>query len=228
MKNRFNIGLVAIAAGIMALGLCLRSGINNYTYRDRTISSRGVAEREVTANVGSTDARFEIQDNDLRAIKDKALYYTIIIRQFASKNGIADSCISQIVPCIYANPTLYDGKAPQFKYSASAGISIYTEDVVALDKFCNSLYELTEQGLIVEAYPSFDYTLLNDIKPEMISTATKNARIAADQFAKDSGSSIGSIKSATQGYFSIESINGRARYYKNIRVVTSVEFYLND
>lgn len=228
MRKTLNVGLIAIAVGIICLGACLRAGMNNYTYRDRTIASRGVAEREVMANVGSADARFGTKGNDLRTVKDNALEYTGIVKEFAMKCGIADSCISQIVPEIYANEPRYDGTKPEFKYSASAGISIYTEDVVALDRFCNSLYELTEQGLIVQAYPSFDYTLLNEIKPEMISTATKNARVAADQFAMDSGSSIGSIKSANQGYFSIENIAGKASYYKNVRVVTSVVFYLND
>jgi hypothetical protein len=68
-----------------------------------------------------------------------------------------------------------------------------------------------------EATPEFLFTKLNNIKPEMIAAATKNAREAAEQFAEDSGSTVGAIKNARQGFFSI---NNRDRY--------SIQYYLSD
>ncbi len=77
-----------------------------------------------------------------------------------------------------------------------------------------------------EAKPEFLFSDLNNIKPSMIAQATQNARKAAEQFAKDSGSNVDSIKNACQGYFSI---NNRDRYspeQKIIRVVTTIDYYL--
>lgn len=228
MKQQVTIGLCAIAVAIIVLGFCIKGGMDNFTFRDRTISARGVAEREVIANIGSGEVFFTIDNNDMTVLKNRSLANIGILRQFAIEQGIADSCITDIVPTINENTPNYEGVKPEFRYTANAGISIFTTDVKALHNFRNNLYRLTDKGLIANGYASYNYTGLNDIKPSMISEATHNARIAADRFATDSGSKIGLIKSANQGYFSIDAIEGKAPYYKNVRVVTSVEFYLND
>ena len=81
--------------------------------------------------------------------------------------------------------------------------------------------------------PTYLFTKLNDIKPPMIAEATASARQAAEQFAKDSGSALGSIRQATQGYFSIlprdqaPGIEEAQQRQKIVRVVTTVEYYLN-
>ena len=72
------------------------------------------------------------------------------------------------------------------------------------------------------------YEGLNEIKPQMIEEATKNAREVAEKFAKDSDSKIGKIKSANQGTFSIEARDSNTPYIKRVRVVTSVTYYLNN
>ncbi len=77
------------------------------------------------------------------------------------------------------------------------------------------------------------FTRLNDVKPAMIAAATKNAREGADQFAKDLGNSVGQIKTAAQGYFSIiprdgDNVRGNASDspFQKVRVVTTIDFYL--
>lgn len=78
----------------------------------------------------------------------------------------------------------------------------------------------------------YSFTRLNDVKPEMVAEATKDARRSAEQFAKDSGTGVGGIKSATQGYFSIDARDGEQSGggidtpFKKVRVVTTVDFYL--
>jgi hypothetical protein len=76
--------------------------------------------------------------------------------------------------------------------------------------------------------PNFSFNGLNDIKPQMIETATKNARAAAMKFAEDSGSKLGKIKSASQGTFSISERDSNTPYMKQVRIVTYVDYYLND
>lgn len=74
----------------------------------------------------------------------------------------------------------------------------------------------------------FLFTKLNELKPQMIEEATKNARVAAEQFAKDSDSELGKILNATQGQFSIEDRDANTPYLKKVRVVTSVTYSLED
>lgn len=75
---------------------------------------------------------------------------------------------------------------------------------------------------------TYDYTELNSIKPEMIAEATKNAREAAKKFADDSDSKIGKIKSARQGQFSVEDRDSYTPYIKEVRVVTTLTYFLED
>ena len=62
----------------------------------------------------------------------------------------------------------------------------------------------------------------------MIEEATKNAREAAEKFARDSGSKVGKIKSANQGYFSITDLDQNSGVMKKVRIVSTLEFYIED
>lgn len=228
MENRLNIGLCAVALAVVILGVCLKCGMDNFTFRDRTISARGVAEREVMANIGNGIINISLEDNSSVSLKNRLVEQVEEIKAFVEQQGIPDSCITVNVPEIYRNSLDYQGRAPQYDYSGTSGLSIYTSEVIKLDSLKNNVYMLIDKGILASCYTSYEYSKLNDIKPDMISEATHNARVAADRFAKDSGSEIGLIKSANQGYFSIDDIDGKPRYHKKARVVTSVEFYLND
>jgi hypothetical protein len=75
---------------------------------------------------------------------------------------------------------------------------------------------------------SYEFTGLNDIKPEMIEEATKNAREVAEKFATDSNSKLGKIRNASQGQFSISDRDANTPYIKKVRVVTTVNYYLKN
>ena len=97
----------------------------------------------------------------------------------------------------------------------------------------NEQSELLTQGVAITSGDyryavSYDYTGLNDIKPEMIEEATKNARAAAEKFAKDSDSRLGGIQRASQGQFSIENRDPNTPYIKRVRVVTTIDYALED
>jgi hypothetical protein len=75
--------------------------------------------------------------------------------------------------------------------------------------------------------PEYIFNQLNDIKPGMIQEATKNARIAAEQFSRDSQTSLGSLRSATQGWFQVENRDAATPERKMVRVVVDVEYEVN-
>jgi len=105
--------------------------------------------------------------------------------------------------------------------------------------------QLLQKGVVLSSNPGqrliYKFTGLNSIKPDMITEATRNARAAADRFASDSGSKVGSIRQANQGVFSIVAAdqggdtsepgfsgsNPDASLMKTVRVVTTVEYYLD-
>jgi hypothetical protein len=86
--------------------------------------------------------------------------------------------------------------------------------------------ELIKEEVIVNIYNSYEYNRLNEIKPSMIAESLENARNAADEFAKNSRSRIGKMRTASQGYFEVEDLDENTPQIKKIRVVTTVEYYL--
>lgn len=220
-----------IAIGLVGLGLAVKAGIDNFAFRDREVNVRGLAERIVNANSVTWPVQYSITGNDLTALYDETTRKNRILLEFLTSNGIPESEIS-INP-----PDLYDQSSDQyasyreakFKYKLTSSMTVLTSQVDKVRQLLNRQAELLTKGIAFNnSMITYDFTLLNDIKPEMIAEATKNARAAADQFAKDSESHLGKIKNAEQGYFSIDSKDPSTPYIKKVRVVTNVTFYLED
>jgi len=82
--------------------------------------------------------------------------------------------------------------------------------------------------------PTYLFTRLNDLKPEMIAEATARAREAAAQFAVDSGAALGGIRRANQGLFQIlgrddvTSLREEQQIHKVVRVVSTIEYFLEE
>ena len=106
-----------------------------------------------------------------------------------------------------------------------------------VEKALNSTAILISQGIVFDSQSygspvSYIFTKLNDIKPQMLEEATKNAQAAAAEFAKSSNSVVGKIKYANQGVFSIlpsEQTAGASeasQIDKKVRVVSTVEYWL--
>ena len=149
---------------------------------------------------------------------------------FLKENGFEDSEIT------VASPKVTDRYAEVYsnyneRYSVRSTVSVYTNKVDKVQAITEKQSELLEKGIAVYSgdwnNPTvYEFTALNDIKPEMIEEANKNARAAAEQFAKDSHSRLGKIKDAQQGLFSIEDRDSYTPSVKKVRVVTYVTYYL--
>ena len=117
-----------------------------------------------------------------------------------------------------------------YTYLAQTVVLVRSSKVAEVKKAQDDSLDLMSSGIAVSkdynSKISFEFTKLNEIKPQMIAEATKNARTAAEQFAHDSGSKVGKIKTATQGFFSIENAAEDLQEKKTIRVVTTVEYLL--
>ena len=205
----FFTGLV-LAAGFAAAGGAVCYGLIAGKQANRTVSVRGLAEREVDADLAVWPLKFTVAADDLVSLNEAVKRDSAIVEAYLAKNNV--------------------GKADIVKQSINLIRSVNIEAVKAADR---NLRDLLAQGVLLSnnygaSQAQFLFNGLNDIKPDMIAEATVNARAAADQFAKDSGSRVGRIKTATQGLFSITDVNEAMPEKKIVRVVNTVEYFLTD
>lgn len=233
MNYRLVISSTILAAGLLALGLCLRSGLKSFNDSQRTVEVRGLSTREVPANQVTWPIVFKLVGNDLPQVYSNVSATNDTIVSFLKSNGINPKDISVSAPQMTdLSADRYNSQPIPFNYSVTSVVTVSSSEVTKVHDLINRQGELMKRGIPISSDYSnpitYNYTDLNSIKPEMIAEATKNAREAADKFAADSQSKIGKIKSARQGQFSIEDRDNYTPYIKEIRVVTTLVYYLED
>ncbi len=223
-----------IAVGLLLMGLFIKSGLNSFSNKDRGVQVKGLAEMEVPANKVIWPLVYKEVGNDLIALYNKINKTNSAIVDFLRQKGIDESEISINAPSIQDKQAdRYDNSIVQYRYNVTAVITVTSDKVDLVRKLIAEQSELLKQGIAIvggdwEYKVLYEFTGLNDVKPQMIEEATKNARLAADKFAKDSNSKLGKIKHASQGQFSIEDRDANTPFIKHIRVVTTIEYSLED
>ncbi len=223
-----------LAAGLVCLGGCLRKGINEWVEKDRIVTVKGLAEREVPADKVTWPLMHkDIGDNPATIYNHMEEKNTAIVR-FLKANGISDEEISIVPPeIIDMQAERYGNQNITYRYNATSVITVTSRQVEKVRKLMSEQAELMKQGIAITGGDYrysvvYEFTGLNDIKPQMVEEATKNARSVAEKFATDSGSRLGKIRNASQGQFSIEDRDANTPHIKNIRVVTTVNYYLRN
>ncbi|GFE72530.1 SIMPL domain-containing protein [Novosphingobium sp. TCA1] len=220
-----------IAIGLVAGGYLLGDGLKRAHRADRSVTVRGLAERDVTADLATWTIAYSSSAGDLATAQSGVENDTRAIQAFFGELGF---------PADALQPT--GANVQQSKdngvvtFTVRQRMTLRSQDIKRAQDAVRRQFELVRRGVILEegSGMAFTFTRLNDIKPPMVAAATKDARAAAEQFAKDSGAEVGAIKSATQGYFTIEARDGDSgggwgvsdTPYKKVRVVTTVDFYL--
>lgn len=222
---------VCVAIGIASVGISLKAGIDHFVDRDRVVTVKGLAERNVQADYVIWPVTFRVTGNDLSALYEKAQTQSEEIRNFLISQGIKAQDISQGTPSVQdLHADFYGNNLPPERYRMEMAVSVATTDVDTVLKAMGNQSELIQKGvLFTQNYRTqFSFNSLNSIKPEMVEEATKNARSTAQKFAEDSDSELGKIRRASQGQFSIYDRDSNTPYIKRVRVVTTVEYYLKD
>lgn len=233
MKN-LKIEAAILAVGLALLGIFIDNGIGSLAKRDRVVSVRGLAEKEVMADRVIWPLVYKTVGNDLGSVYKDISAANAKIMAFLTSNGIKAKEITTGAPQVndlWTNE--YNNTPNKQRYNATSVITVSTSDVERVRTLMLRTGELLSQGVAIAPndYNSpiqFDFTSLNKIKPQMIEQATKNAREAAKKFAKDSDSKLGKIKSAQQGLFSIDDRDSNTPYIKEVRVVTTIDYYLDN
>ena len=225
---------VIIALGLGLVGWGIKAGFTSVAEKDRQVFVCGLAEREVKADKVTWPIVYNLAGNDLPSLYDQIGKNNATVIKFLKDNGITDAEISVDAPNVYDQQSnRYNSDKPLYRFNVTSVIVVTSKNVDKVDELIKRQAELMKDGvaLSTEDYnyqTLYEFTGLNDIKPEMIAEATQNARQAAQKFAEDSESTLGKIQSATQGQFSIEDRDAYTPSIKSVRVVTSITFSLED
>lgn len=223
-----------LALGIVLLGLSLKSALNRFADRDRVVTVRGLCEKEVQANKVIWPIVTKELGNDLPAIYNKIEATNATIMAFLTTGGISADEISVNPPEVYDQASeRYGTQDVRYRYAVTNVIVVTSDKIDVVRSLINRQTELMRKGVAVVAgdysyRTRYEYTLLNEVKPQMIAEATANARQAADKFAQDSHSRLGKIKTASQGQFAIDDRDQYTPNIKTVRVVTYITYYLKD
>ena len=225
---------VLLTIGLIAMGAEIRQGINNFVEKDRVVTVKGLAEMEVPANKVTWPLMYKEVGNDLATLYNKISDTNSAIVNFLKKKGITEDEISINAPeIIDMQAERYNSNPVPYRYNVTTVITVTSSKVDLVRSLISEQGELLKQGIAITGGDyryniTYDYTGLNDVKPQMIEEANKNAREAAQKFAKDSDSELGKIKRASQGQFSINDRDANTPYIKRIRVVTTIDYSLED
>ena len=225
------IGAGLIAVGLVVASVLMASAVRDFRITDRHVEVKGLAEREVMADMAIWPVNYQLAAqtlDELRAAMDQADEAVVA---FLKLRGFSDEEITRNPPRIQDQwMHVYGEQRPANRYTAERGLTLKTGKVDATLRALQDSSELVGQGVVLSPNwgqaAQFLFTGLNDIKPEMIAEATADARRAASQFAADSEARIGPIRTARQGFFSINERDPSTPEVKVIRVVTTIEYIL--
>lgn len=230
MQNKNNFYFLGICLVIASIVISL--GFSSINPKEASVSVRGLAQREVNADLAVWQLSFGLGDNNLENLQKSIKEKSEIVSLYLKDKGLNERDFSVLSPSITNNlldPYINQEKM-QYIYIAKLNFLIRTDKISAVKKANEGLLEIVDKGIAIkqdyENKINYEFTKLNDIKPEMIALATKNARKAAEQFTKDSNSNLGKIKHATQGLFSIENAATGLEERKIVRVVTQIQYLL--
>ncbi len=225
------ISAAILALGVIVGGYLLGDGLRRSREADRAVTVRGVAEKEVTADLATWTIAYSATAPDLASAQASVDQNSQDIRDFFNGLGFASDALQ---PTGVNVSTSTDNGVTRF--TVRQRMALRTTDIKRAQNAVRRQFDLVRRGVLLEEGSGMAYTFtkLNAIKPPMIAEATRDARRSAEQFAKDSGTGVGGIKSATQGYFEVTARDGDSgggwgvsdTPFKKVRVVTTIEFYL--
>ena len=223
-----------IAASIAFLGMCIKAGIDDFADKDRNVTVKGLEEKEVEADKVTWPIPTKELGNDLPELYSRINATTQKVKTFLKQHGLKDEEISVNAPVVIdLNADQYNNNLRAFRYNITSTITVTSRNVKLVRNIMARQGELLKQGVAVvdggyENRTTYEFVSFQQMKPQMMQEAIKNAETTAEQFAKNSKSSLDKIMHADQGQFSIDDRDQNTPYIKKVRVVTTVTYSLKD
>lgn len=228
------ISAAIIAIGIIVLGLFLKAGMDNFTEKDRKVTVKGLAETEVKADKVTWPIVSKELGNDLPELYDRIAKKQQAIKNFLKANGITENEIAVNAPqVIDLSAEQYVQNNKPYRYNITLVITVTSKNVERVRSIIARQGELLKQGVAIVAgdynnQVTYELQSFKKMKPKMMTEAIENAQQTAQQFAKNSKSTLNKIVSADQGQFSIDNRDENTPWIKRVRVVTTVTYSLKD
>jgi hypothetical protein len=234
-KNSSIILGICLVVGLSSLGYLLGDAAIRFKEYERTVTVKGLSEREYKADIVIWPIQFSAASNDLEEMYKSIDASTEKIMSFLESAGIEVSEISYSSPAITDKSAQQYGNQPraEFRYTASQTVTVYSRNIETVRNVMGKMSDLGKQGIVFtggnyQSQTEYIFTRLNEVKPKMIEEATRKAREVAEEFASDSNSTLGKIRTASQGQFSISARDKNNPHIKKVRVVSTVAYYLSD
>ncbi len=232
--GKYRVEALLIACGTALLGLFVSNGLTGFSSDSRTVNVKGLAQKEVLADKVTCPLVYKELGNDLPSLHSLLNKKNEQVVEFLIERGIPREDIAIKAPeVVDLLADRYNSQPVSERYNATSVIIVTSSEVDKVRKMIEQQSELMKVGIAIvpDDYnyrTSYDFTALNEIKPSMIEEATANAREAAEKFAEDSDSKLGKIKRAYQGQFTISNRDAYTPHIKSVRVVTTIDYFLED
>ncbi len=226
---------IFVSVGIALCGYFIGQTMYNAKVAINTAEAKGLAEKRVEADLVYWTIEYTVtgqHKNEVPALYQSSENDQAKIVALLLENGFKDEELTPgVIRFSHQDFRDEDNKLVEEEYYLTGSIEVTTDKVRLVSKVRSKLNKLISQGLNIQNNaPSYHFTKLNKIKPAMLKEATKNARLAANEFAANAGVEVGGIRNARQGSFIIrdvgENYGDTAKIEKDVRVVTNITFYL--
>lgn len=223
-----------LAVSIAFLGLCIKWGIDDFANKDRNVTVKGLAEKEVEADKVTWPIPTKELGNELPELYQRINTTTAKVKAFLKQHGIKDDEINVNAPVVIdLNADQYSNNNRGFRYNITSTITVTSQNVKLVRSIMAKQGELLKQGVAVldggyENRITYEYVGFKKMKPQMMQEAIKNAEATAQEFATNSNSKLNKITKADQGQFSIDDRDANTPYIKKVRVVTTITYSLKD
>lgn len=248
MESKFdlksNILSIAILLGLFLLGFCIYKGLKTFSDKDRVVTVKGLAEMDMTATSADINLDYSFSGDDLNLVISNSEEKKNSIISYLKNNGFKENDISIKNMSVVDNEKYFEitwinGQQVTQKidrYIIKQSISVKVKNISGTEDIAAKIQlDLVSNNLTSTIATEYTFPELNTIKPALIAASTKNARIAGEQFAKDSEAKLGKIKTASQGqitlageYFEGEEFSQKPKYpyIQKARVVSTIVFFL--
>ena len=233
MKEKI-LSAAIIALGIIVMGLSLKAGMDNFTEKDRKVTVKGLAEKEVKADKVTWPIVSKEVGNDLTDLYQKLSVTQGKIKAFLLRSGIKESEIDINAPAVLdLNAREYGERNQPYRYIVTSVMTVASQEVDKVRGIISRQGDLLKEGVAIvdggyENPIKYELVSFKELKPKMMQEAIENAEKTAQQFAENSHSTLNKIVSADQGQFSIDNRDENTPYIKKVRVVTTVTYSLKD
>jgi hypothetical protein len=217
MKNQTSTLIIAIA--IVISSIFLGKAYVERSQRDGEIQVTGLGKADFDSDLIVWEGSFSAESKNLQDAYALLEEHKTVIQKYLEDKGVATAeivfsaiAVSNKTKNIYSESGSYMGEE-FIGYILSQEVVIESKEVEKIETISREITELLNRGVsFYSQSPRYYYTQLADLKIEMISKATEDARLRAEKIAEFSGGKLGKLESARMGVFQITGQNSKESY----------------